>query len=118
MKNIYDYRELTSIIIEVKHRMRDMHRNCAQYHQETMIMIADASYISEELGLYQLTDVLYDLSSSISAVTGIFSIYEAVDAYEGYEPTEDDYEYMRYLLDPDESVYNASDFYDLSDWLS
>lgn len=112
------YKELTSIIIEAKHRMQDMHSHCVQYHQETMIMLADASYISEELGLDQLTDVLYDLTLYISSVTGVFSLYEAVDAYEGYEPTEDDYEYMCYFLDPDESVYNASDFYDLSDWLS
>ena len=107
MKNIYDYRELTSIIIEVKNRMQDMHSHHVQYHQETMDMLSDAEYLSEQLGLHELTDVLRDLALSVYYETGCVTACEEVDAYE----------FMRYCYS-DESVYNDADYYDLSDYLS
>lgn len=107
MKNICDYRELTRIIIEVKDRLQDMHSHRAQYHQETMGMLSDAEYISEQLELRELTNVLRDLSLSIYYEIGCVTAYEEVDAYE----------FVRYCYS-DESVYNDSDFYDLSAYLS
>lgn len=107
MKNICDYRELTRIIIEVKDRMQDMHSHRVQYHQETMAMLSDAEYLSEQLDLCELTNVLRDLSLSIYYEIGCVTAYEEVDAYE----------FVRYCYS-DESVYNDSDFYDLSDYLS
>lgn len=107
MKNIYDYRELTSIIIEVKDRMQDMHSHNVQYHQETMGMLSDAEYLSEQLDLHELTDVLRDLALSIYYETGCAAAYEEVDAYE----------FVRYCYS-DESVYSDADYYNLSDYLS
>ena len=107
MKNIWGYRELTSIIIEVKDRMQDMHSHCVQYHQETMNMLSDAEYLSEQLDLHELTDVLHELALSIYYETGCVTAYEEVDAYE----------FMRYCYS-DESVYNDADYYDLSAYLS
>lgn len=107
MKNICDYRELTRIIIEVKDRLQDMHSHRVQYHQETMDMLSDAEYISEQLELHELTNVLHDLSLSIYYEIGCATAYEEADAYE----------FVRYCYS-DESVYNDSDFYDLSDYLS
>ena len=107
MKNICDYRELTSIIIEVKDRMQDMHSHRVQYHQETMGMLSDAEYLSEQLDLHELTNVLRELALSIYYETGCVNAYEEVDAYE----------FMRYCYS-DESVYNDADYYDLSAYLS
>ena len=107
MKNIWDYRELTSIIIEVKDRMQDMHNHRVQYHQETMGMLSDAEYLSEQLDLHELTDVLRELALTIYYETGCVTAYEEVDAYE----------FVRYCYS-DESVYNDADYYDLSDYLS
>ena len=107
MKNICDYRELTSIIIEVKYRMQDMHSHSVQYHQETMGMLSDAEYLSEQLDLHELTDVLRDLALSIYYETGCVTAYEEADAYE----------FVRYCYS-DESVYNDADYYNLSDYLS
>ena len=107
MKNIYDYRELTSIIIEVKDRMQNMHSHCVQYHQETIGMLSDAEHLSEQLNLHELTDVLRELALSIYYETGCVTAYEEVDAYE----------FTRYYYS-DESVYNDADYYDLSDYLS
>ena len=107
MKNICDYRELTRIIIEVKDRLQDMPSHRVQYHQETMAMLSDAEYLSEQLDLYELTNVLRDLSLSVYYEIGCVTAYEEVDAYE----------FVRYYYS-DESVYNDSDFYDLSDYLS
>ena len=107
MKNIYDYRELTSIIIEVKDRMQDMHSHRVQYHQETMGMLSDAEYLSEQLDLHELTDVLRELALSIYYEAGCVTAYEEVDAYE----------FVRYCYS-DESVYNDADHYDLSAYLN
>ena len=107
MKNIWDYRELTSIIIEVKDRMQDMHSHCVQYHQETMGMLSDAEYLSEQLALHELTNVLHELALSIYYETGCVTTYEEADAYE----------FVRYCYS-DESVYNDADHYDLSNYLS
>ena len=107
MKNICDYRELTSIIIEIKDRMQDMHSHRVQYHQETMGMLSDAEYLSEQLDLHELTNVLRDLALSIYYETGCVTACEEVDAYE----------FVRYYYS-DESVYNDADYYDLSAYLS
>ena len=107
MKNICDYRELTRIIIEVKDRLQDMHSHRVQYHQETMAMLSDAEYLSEQLDLYELTNVLRDLSLSFYYEIGCVTTYEEVDAYE----------FVRYCYS-DESVYNDADYYDLSAYLS
>ena len=107
MKNICDYRELTSIIIEVKDRVQDMYSYSVQYHQETMDMLSDAEYLSEQLDLHELTAVLRDLALSIYYETGCVTAYEEVDAYE----------FVRYYYS-DESVYNDADYYNLSDYLS
>ena len=107
MKNIWDYRELTSIIIEVKDRMQDMHSHCVQYHQETMGMLSDAEYLSEQLDLHELTNVLHELALTIYYETGCVTTYEEADAYE----------FTRYYYS-DESVYNDADYYDPSDYLS
>lgn len=107
MKNICDYRELTRIIIEVKDRLQDMHSHRVQYHQETMVLISDAEYLSEQLGLDELTNILHDLALSISYETGCVTAYEEVDAYE----------FVRYCYS-DESVYNDADYYDFSAYLS
>lgn len=107
MKNICDYRELTRIIIEVKDRLQDMPSHRVQYHQETMVMLSDAEYLSEQLDLCELTNVLRDLSLSVYYEIGCVTAYEEADAYE----------FVRYCYS-DESVYNDSDFYDLSDYLS
>ena len=107
MKNICDYRELTSIIIEVKDRMQDIHSHSVQYNQETMGMLSDAEYLSEQLNLHELTDVLSELALSIYYETGCVTAYEEADAYE----------FVRYCCS-DESVYNDADYYDLSDYLS
>ena len=106
MTNIWDYRELTSIIIEIKDRMQDMHNHCVQYHQETMGMLSDAEYLSEQLDLHELTDVLRELALSIYYETGCVTTYEEADAYE----------FVRYCYS-DESVYNDADYYNLSDYL-
>ena len=107
MKNIWDYRELTSIIIEVKDRMQDMHSHHVQYHQETMGMLSDAEYLSEQLDLHELTNVLRELALSIYYEIGCVTTYEEADAYE----------FVRYCYS-DESVYNDADYYNLSDYLS
>ena len=107
MKNIWDYRELTSVIIEIKDRMQDMHNHSVQYHQETMGMLSDAEYLSEQLDLRELTDVLREIALSIYYETGCVTTYEEADAYE----------FVRYC-DSDESVYNDADYYDLSAYLS
>ena len=107
MKNICDYRELTRIIIEVKDRIQDMHSHCVQYHQETMGMLSDAEYLSEQLDLHELTNVLRELALSIYYETGCVTAYEEADAYE----------FVRYYYS-DESVYNDADYYDLSAYLS
>ena len=107
MTNIWDYRELTSIIIEIKDRMQDMHNHCVQYHQETMGMLSDAEYLSEQLDLHELTDVLRELALSIYYETGCVTTYEEADAYE----------FVRYCYS-DESVYNDADYCNLSDYLS
>ena len=107
MKNICDYRELTRIIIEVKDRIQDMHSHCVQYHQETMGMLSDAEYLSEQLDLHELTNVLRELALSIYYETGCAATYEEADAYE----------FVRYYYS-DESVYNDADYYDLSAYLS
>ena len=107
MTNIWDYRELTSIIIEIKDRMQDMHNHCVQYYQETMSMLSDAEYLSEQLDLHELTDVLRELALSVYYETGCVTTYEEADAYE----------FVRYCYS-DESVYNDADYYNLSDYLS
>ena len=107
MKNIWDYHELTSIIIEIKDRMQDMHNHRVQYHQETMDMLSDAEYLSEQLDLRELTDVLREIALSIYYETGCVTTYEEADAYE----------FARYCYS-DESVYNDADYYDLSAYLS
>ena len=107
MKNICDYRELTRIIIEVKGRIQDIYSHRVQYHQETLVMLSDAEYLSEQLGLDELTSVLHDLALSISYEIGCVTAYEEVDAYE----------FMRYYYS-DESVYNDFDFCKPSDYLS
>ena len=106
MTNICDYRELTRIILEVKDRIQDICSHRVQYHQETMVMISDAEYLSEQLGLDELTNILHDLALSISYETGCVTAYEEVDAYE----------FMSYCYS-DESVYNDVDFCKLSDYL-
>lgn len=107
MTNICDYRELTRIILEVKDRIQDICSHCVQYCQETMGMLSDAEYLSEQLGLDELTNILHDLALSIYYETGCVTAYGEVDAYE----------FVRYYYS-DESVYNDADYYDLSDYLS
>ena len=107
MKNIWDYRELTSIIIEIKDRMQDTNNHRVQDYQETMGMLSDAEYLSEQLDLHELTNVLHELALSIYYETGCVTACEEVDAYE----------FVRYCYS-DESVYNDADYYDLSTYLS
>ena len=107
MKDIWDYRELTSIIIEIKDRMQDTNNHRVQDYQETMGMLSDAEYLSEQLDLHELTNVLHELALSIYYETGCVTTYEEADAYE----------FVRYC-DSDESVYNDADYYNLSDYLS
>ena len=111
MKNIWDdrwdYRELNSIITEIRDRMQDMHNHRVQYNQETIGMLSDAEHLSEQLDLHALTNVLHELALSIYYETGCAATYEEADAYE----------FVRYCYS-DESVYNDVDYYNLSDYLS